>query len=105
MALLGRSGDAIKVRGMFLHPNQLLAAISRVPQIKHAQAVITRDDNRDIVTINVELHPEHADADVREQVKGFVQAMSRLRVDEVITVEPGIIDPAQRAVRDARKWE
>jgi hypothetical protein len=42
---------------------------------------------------------------VREQVKGFVQAMSRLRVDEVITVEPGIIDPAQRAVRDARKWE
>ena len=105
LALLGRSGDAIKVRGMFLHPNQLLAAIGRVPQVKHAQAVITREDNRDVVTINVELHPEHADADVREQVKGFMQAMSRLRVDEVVTVEPGAIDTTQRAIRDARKWD
>jgi phenylacetate-CoA ligase len=105
LALLGRSGDAIKVRGMFLHPNQLLAAIGRVPQIKQAQAVITREDNRDMITVNVELHPEHADADVREQVKGFMQAMTRLRVDEVVTVEPGTIDSTQRMVRDARKWE
>jgi phenylacetate-CoA ligase len=105
LALLGRSGDAIKVRGMFLHPNQLLAAIGRVPQIKQAQAVITREDNRDVITLNVELHPEHADADVREAVKGFMQAMTRLRVDEVVTVEPGVIDPTQRTVRDARKWD
>lgn len=105
LRLVGRVGDAIKVRGMFLHPNQLLAAMSRIPQVKHAQAVITRPDNKDYVVVRVELKPEHAGEDVSEAVRSYVQAMSRLRVDEVQVVEPGVIDPAQRAIRDERKWD
>jgi phenylacetate-CoA ligase len=105
LGLYGRSGDAIKVRGMFLHPNQILAAVGRVPQIKHAQAVITREDNRDVMTLLVELHPEHADADVTEAIKAHVQAMARLRVDAVRIVPPGTIDPTLRIVRDERKWD
>lgn len=105
LALLGRSGDAIKVRGMFLHPNQILAAVSRIPAIKHAQAIITRPENKDFITLRVELRPEHAGIDIREGIMNSVQAMSRLRVDVVEVVEPGIIDPAQRVVRDERKWE
>ncbi len=104
LGLFGRSGDAIKVRGMFLHPNQILAAIGRVPQIKHAQAVVTRVENRDVLTINVELLPEYADADVEEAVKAHVQSMARLRVDAVQVVPPGVIDTAQRMVKDARDW-
>jgi len=104
LGLFGRSGDAIKVRGMFLHPNQILAAVGRVPQIKHAQAVVTREANRDVLTLNVELHPHAADADVEEAVKAHVQAMARLRVDAVQIVSPGVIDPGQRMVKDARKW-
>ncbi|MDX2161792.1 MAG: phenylacetate--CoA ligase family protein [bacterium] len=104
LGLFGRSGDAIKVRGMFLHPNQVLAAVSRLPAIKHVQAVITREDNRDIITVNVELHPEHAGAEVAEAVKQYMQSMARLRVDEVVVVEAGIIDPSMRTVRDARQW-
>ncbi len=105
LGLFGRSGDAIKVRGMFLHPNQVTAAMSRIPEVKHAQAVITREDNRDVVTVNVELQPDHAGADVSEAVKAYLQSMARLRVDNVVVVDSGVIDPTQRTVRDARKWE
>jgi phenylacetate-CoA ligase len=105
LGLFGRSGEAIKVRGMFLHPNQIMAAMARLPQVKHAQAVIGRVDNRDTLTLNVELHPEHAGADVDEPARNLVQAMVRLRVDEVVIVEAGVIDPTQRMVKDARKWE
>jgi phenylacetate-CoA ligase len=105
LRLVGRVGDAIKVRGMFLHPNQLLAAMSRIPQVKHAQAIITRPENKDYVVVRVELRPEHTGEDVSEAVSAYVQAMSRLRVDEVQTVEAGVIDPAQRAIRDERKWD
>jgi phenylacetate-CoA ligase len=105
LRLVGRVGDAIKVRGMFLHPNQLLAAMSRIPQVKHAQAIITRPDNRDHMLVRVELKPDHTGEDVTEAVKAYVQAMSRLRVDEVAVVEPGVIDPGQRAIRDERKWD
>ena len=34
LGLFGRSGDAIKVRGMFLHPNQLQYAVMQFPEIK-----------------------------------------------------------------------
>jgi phenylacetate-coenzyme A ligase PaaK-like adenylate-forming protein len=105
LGLFGRSGEAVKVRGMFLHPNQLMAAASRVPQIKHMQAVITRPENKDYVTLRVELKPEDAGADIAETLKSTVQAMSRLRVDEVEVVEKGVIDPTQRMVKDERKWE
>jgi len=105
LGLFGRSGDAIKVRGMFLHPNQILAAMSRIQQVKTAQAVITREDNRDVVTVRVELKPEFAGEDVDEAVKAYVQSMARLRVDAVEVVAAGVIDPTQRAIRDQRKWD
>ncbi|MBL8130431.1 MAG: AMP-binding protein [Anaerolineae bacterium] len=105
LGLFGRSGDAIKVRGMFLHPNQLLAVKARVPQVKHLRARITRQDNRDVVTVQVELHPDHAGAEVSEPVKAVLNGVARLRVDAVEVVEAGVIDPAQRAILDERKWE
>lgn len=105
LGLFGRSGDAIKVRGMFLHPNQVMAAVSRIPAIKRAQAVITRENNRDVITVNIELNPEHAAEHIEEGVIQYMQAMARLRVDSVVIVEPGTIDPTQRTVKDARSWE
>lgn len=102
--LYGRSGGAIKVRGMFLHPNQIELVMGKVPQIKYAQAVITRDGNRDHVTVRVQLKPEHSGADVIGVVKDELQTASRLKIDEVVVVEAGVIDPAQRSIRDERTW-
>jgi phenylacetate-CoA ligase len=104
LGLFGRSGDAIKVRGMFLHPNQLLAAKMQFPQIKHLQAIITHPDNNDVVILKVELVPDGNDDGLGEQLKALAQAAIRLRIDEVLIVPVGEIDPAQRAVRDERKW-
>jgi phenylacetate-CoA ligase len=105
LGLFGRTGEAVKVRGMFLHPNQLLAAVARLPQIRHAQAVITRVGNQDHVAIQVELQPEQTGTDITETLKNHLQAVSRLRVDGVQVVEPGVIDPGQRLIRDERTWE
>lgn len=102
LRLVGRVGDAIKVRGMFLHPNQLLAAMGRIPQVRHARAIITRSNERDVVTVQVELKPEHAGDDVTAAVKQYVEAFCRLTVNEVDVVEPGVIDPASRSIRDER---
>jgi phenylacetate-CoA ligase len=105
LGLFGRSGDAIKVRGMFLHPNQILMAVAKVPEIKHAQAVITRDGNRDHVAVRVQLKPEHASANITDTLKHSLETAARLKVDEIVVVEAGVIDPAQRMVRDERKWD
>jgi hypothetical protein len=90
---------------MFLHPNQILAAMSRIPAVKHAQAIITRVDNRDVITVRVELLPNQDDTMIDDAVKAYIQSMARLRVDQVEIVPSGVIDPGQRAIRDERKWD
>lgn len=96
--LVGRSGEAIKVRGMFLHPNQLNFVAGNVPGVEKLQAIITRDDVRDRVTLNVLASGE---VDV-EMIRGAVQQASRLSVNniEVVTEleHDGIIV-------DQRDWE
>lgn len=103
LGLFGRSGEAVKVRGMFLHPNQLMAAKAQFPQIKNLQAVITRPASSDYVTLRVELDGGGEDLALAEQLKALAQAAVRLRVDEVAFAAPGEI--SGRAVLDARTWD
>jgi len=105
LRLVGRVGDAIKVRGMFLHPNQLIAALGRVEQVKHGRAIITRQGNSDVVTVQVELKPNTDAAGIAEAVGQYVQAFARLRVDSVQIVDPGVIDPTLRLIKDERSYE
>ncbi len=102
IGLFGRSGEAIKVRGMFLHPNQLRAATTAFPAISAIQAVITRSsDHKDVVTVRVELNDESQAADISEKLKALAQQAIRLRIDEVVVVPQGTIGN-ERTVKDER---
>lgn len=105
LGLYGRSGDAIKVRGMFLHPNQLQAAAMHFPEIKNLQAVITRPENRDVVTVNIELREGASGDGLGEKLQNLAQAAARLRIDAVNVVEAGAIDPNARKIIDQREWD
>ena len=105
LGLFGRSGDAIKVRGMFLHPNQLAYAVMQFPEIKDLQAVITRRDNRDVVTVNVELREGASGEGIAQKLGALAQAAARLRIDAVNIVAAGAIEPGSRKIIDEREWE
>lgn len=105
LGLYGRSGEAIKVRGMFLHPNQLLGAKMQFPQIKILQAVITRPEQKDVVTLKLELHPDAAAEGLEEQLKALAYAAIRLRVDAVEILPEGTLNAAARTVQDERTWD
>jgi phenylacetate-CoA ligase len=103
--LYGRSGEAVKVRGMFLHPNQLRGAMMFFPQIKHAQVIVTRPANSDHVRLLLEMHPGESGVGLGEQLQALAQNAIRLRIDEVEIVETGVIDSSERTIRDERTWE
>ncbi len=105
LGLYGRSGDAVKVRGMFLHPNQLQYAVMQFPEIKDLQVVITRPDNRDVVTVNVELHEGAESAGIAEKLQALAQEAVRLRIDAVDIVVAGAIDKDARKIVDKRVWD
>ncbi|MBI5032226.1 MAG: AMP-binding protein [Chloroflexi bacterium] len=105
LMLVGRVGDAVKVRGMFVHPNQLKAAMAKFPAITRAQGIVTRPDNvRDDLTLKVELGQPVADQDkLAQEFSEAVKGLIRVSVDKVEFV-PTIAADAKGIV-DERKWE
>lgn len=100
--LVGRRGEAVKVRGMFLHPNQLRFASSQVPGVQAMQAIITRPDGlRDHFALRVTVNEGVDEAAVAEGLKAAVQGVCRVRVDEVGFGEVG---DDRAAVVDGRVW-
>jgi phenylacetate-CoA ligase len=104
--LVGRTGDAVKVRGMFVHPNQLRFAMSQVTSISAFQGIVTRPENRDILTIQVVLY-EPADDPVAlgEKLKAGIQAACRVRADEIEFVSAEAIPPGSPGMVDQRSWD
>ncbi|CUS04357.2 putative phenylacetate-coenzyme A ligase [Candidatus Promineifilum breve] len=108
--LVGRRGEAVKVRGMFLHPNQLRFAAAQVPGVRAMQAIITRPDGgRDHLALRVDAplpegegEGEGLRAAIAEGLKGAVQGVCRVKVDEVGFGEVGSDMPP---VVDEREWQ
>jgi phenylacetate-CoA ligase len=100
--LVGRRGEAVKVRGMFLHPNQLRFAAGQVPGVSAVQAIITRPDGvRDHFALRVAPAEGADEAALAEGLKAAVQGVCRVRVDEVTFGEVLAEGPA---VADERNW-
>ncbi|MBP6016919.1 MAG: AMP-binding protein [Candidatus Promineofilum sp.] len=101
--LVGRRGEAVKVRGMFLHPNQLRFAAGQVPGVRAMQAIITRPDGaRDHLVLRVAVDEGADEAAIAEGLRAAVQGVCRVRVDEVRFGEVGGDGPM---VADEREWK
>jgi phenylacetate-CoA ligase len=99
---LGRAGEAIKVRGMFVHPNQLKQAAAKFSTVTKIQGIVTRPDNvRDYFVVRI----EGGDETLRDALMEAVQGLCRVKVDEVQFVAAGAIPEGARGMVDERKWE
>ncbi len=96
---LGRVGEGVKVRGMFLHPRQLVATLDGDPGIARFQGVVTAENHRDVVTISVELLSGH-DPDL-DALAARLREATKIRVS-VESVAPGTIPDDARPLVDAR---
>jgi len=85
--LVGRVGDAVKVRGMFLHPNQLRFAVAQVPGVKNFRAVVTRPANRDELVLQLVIAEGVEQPSVQAAVLEAVRSVCRLKADAVEFVE------------------
>jgi phenylacetate-CoA ligase len=100
--IIGRVGDAVKVRGIFLHPHDLERAIARHPEITRYQAVITQRDHQDELTVRVEAGA--ASARIAAQVAQSVRETTRLRA-VVDVLPPGTLGSEEKHLVDKRTWE
>ena len=102
--LVGRVGDAVKIRGMFVHPNQLAFAMRRFPAVTAYQAVVRRPELRDEWVLRLVLGGDVEDRDrLAEAVKATVREVCRVRLDGIEFVDSLPEDTSP--IVDERTWE
>lgn len=94
VGILGRTGEAIKVRGMFLHPRQAEAVFQDVAGLTSFRFVITRENHRDAVRCEyVSASGETLDADLQDRIRtalrfnADVQQVAELPADGPVLVD------------------
>jgi phenylacetate-CoA ligase len=104
----GRVGDAVKVRGMFLHPRPLRRLTARFPEVLRLQAVVTRDDHKDHLTLRVVAAqgPEEAAAVATLPERLAAAARDSLRFQVAVAIA-GADELSADAplIADRRTWE
>jgi len=104
--LLGRVGDAVRTRGMFIHPRQLEPALAGFSQIAQYQAVVTRSGHRDELTLKVELKTEEG-VDKEKLTQQLIKAVSeavRIKLDRVEFVAKEVIPEFHKLIVDERVY-
>ncbi len=108
--LVGRSGEAKKVRGMFVHPNQLRFVAGQIPGLQGVQGVVSRTEaHKDRFVLRVEMVDGTVEiagenTAVSEPLMKAVQGVCRVRVDAVEFVPSGTITPETPGMVDERDW-
>jgi phenylacetate-CoA ligase len=106
MGIVGRTTDAVKVRGMFVVARQAEATIMSFAPVSRFQIVVGRRENRDEVTLKLELRGEAVDkAKLADDLNQKFQDTCRVKIDKIEFVSGGTIAENQPRIMDSRKWD
>jgi phenylacetate-CoA ligase len=106
IGIVGRAGDAVKVRGMFVVAKQAEQAIMSFSQVARYQLIVGRRQHRDEMTLKLELKDSGADKDkLSVDINQKFQDICRIKIDSIEFVNSGTISEKQQGITDERKWE
>jgi phenylacetate-CoA ligase len=97
---MGRADQTAKVRGMFVHPEQIAEVLRRHPEVKKARLVIDRVKDNDEMTLKCEC--AGGGEALAKALAETVQAVCKLR-GTVALVTPGTLPNDGKVIEDTRK--
>ncbi|EKV30418.1 Phenylacetate-coenzyme A ligase [Caenispirillum salinarum AK4] len=99
---MGRADQTTKVKGMFVHPEQVADVVKRHPEITKARLVVTSADNVDQMTLKAEsstTEPAFADK-VAETVREVLKLKGAVEL-----VDPASLPNDGKVISDERSYE
>jgi phenylacetate-CoA ligase len=103
--IMGRSGDAVRVRAMFVHPRQTDEVISKFQEIALYQIIVTRPTDRDEMLLQVELASPPADRGAWEaSLRKEFQDTCKVKFDALEVLPSGSIPPEGKKIIDRRTY-
>lgn len=101
--LLGRVGDAVKVKGMFVRGSQIEAVLRRFPETGRFRAVVTREQHLDKLLYEVEVQPA-VSAGLDERLSEALREEVKVRGD-VRLLPQGTLPADAKKMDDRRVWK
>ncbi|HRO57717.1 MAG TPA: AMP-binding protein [Burkholderiaceae bacterium] len=106
---LGRADQTTKVRGMFVHPEQIQQIVRRHPGVLRARLVVAGEMANDTMSLNCEVDPAAlggagGEAALAEALAESVREVTKLR-GAVAIVAPGSLPNDGKVIEDARKYD
>jgi phenylacetate-CoA ligase len=96
---MGRADQSAKVRGLFVHPSQIVEIGKRHPELAGLRLTIRREGEQDAMTLAAETaSPTEA---LKLAVAATLQALTKLRGD-VALVAPGALPNDGKIIADER---
>ena len=102
--IFGRVGDAVKVRGMFLAPSQLMAVRRRFEDMP-IQVRVSQAKDRDYLTVKIESgETGDAQASLVENFEKIFREICTVRIDKIEVVTSGALKD-EKSIVDERSWK
>jgi phenylacetate-CoA ligase len=98
---LGRADQTTKVKGMFVHPEQVAEVAKRHAELGRVRLVVARAGEQDVMTLRAET--AKADADLKAKLAQTLQAVTKLK-GEVELVAPGSLPNDGKVIADERTY-
>ncbi len=100
---MGRADQTTKVRGMFVHPEQVDQIIRRFPEVIRARLVVSGEMANDVMVLQVEAGGDAAPA-LGEKIAQAIREVTKLRGD-VLWLKPGSLPNDGKVIEDARSYK
>ena len=105
LRLVGRVDQVTKVKGMFVHPEQVTQLAGKVAEIASAQFLVTRTDHDDHMEMRIVLKDPAAASDaLAARIVEVAREITRLR-GEVRFIAATEIEEPEKKIIDKRKWD
>ena len=105
LKLVGRVDQVTKVKGMFVHPEQVTQLAGKVAEIASAQFVVTRTDHDDHMEMRIVLKDPASSSDALiARIVETARAITRLR-GEVRFISATEVEEPGKKIIDKRKWD
>ncbi len=98
---LGRADQTTKVKGMFVHPEQVAEVAKRFPELGRVRLVVTRAGEQDVMTLKAEA--ASPDAGLAQRLGDAVQHVTKLK-SAIEIVAPGTLPNDGKVIADDRSY-
>ena len=96
----GRIGDAVKIRGLFVAPSQLIAIQKKYPDTRF-QLLISRESHSDHLMVR---YTGSFNANIEEEFQRDFKETCTVRIDRMERVSPETLKDGDSLILDQRNW-